>query len=139
MKKPILATWFLIFFSPIFAILMFKNIAEARIAGLLAGSVFLCSAIFIAAVFFQVFRFKSFVVYTAFLHTILFSLPIFLTRMIHWQQDFQSLSIAGIPLTQMHKMSEVFYMFFALSLAVDSLRYHFWFKKMQEAQGQAKF
>ncbi len=133
MKKAIIAAWFLIFFSPIFAILMFKNIPEARIAGLFAGSVFLCSAIFIAAIFFQMFRFKSTVFYAAILHTVLFSMPIFLTRMLNWQKDFSSLEFVGIPLQQMHKMSEAFYMIFALFLAVDSIRYYLWYKKQKEA------
>lgn len=86
---------------------IFQTIEDRKIAAVTASVFFLSFPLW---VFISDLRFKRYVYWGHFQFFYLFALPIFLTRLMYWDKDFQSIRAFGvIPAEQIHKYSNYSY------------------------------
>lgn len=96
-------------------ILFFKLIPNKQVASLVAGLGFvLIPSVFIFLEFKKAKAAISHVVILA-VFLVLAALPIFLSRILNWGQDFSSLTVFGVPLELIHKYSNGLYIIMMLS------------------------
>lgn len=105
----IMAVWIVL------VIIFFKLIPNKQLASLFTGVGFiLIPSIFL---FFELKKTKAAISHVIVLSVFLIfsALPIFLSRIIYWGQDFSTLSILGMPLELIHKYSNGLYILMMLS------------------------
>lgn len=100
-------------------VMSFRFIDERPIAALLAGSLFLSSGLFIVL---KEYRYRSwtFVVHTLFLAFVV--IPMLVTRIAYWGQDFSELTILTIPAPAFHQMSSRLYLILVVVICRDILQ-----------------
>ncbi|MBC7420092.1 MAG: hypothetical protein H7328_05140 [Bdellovibrio sp.] len=101
-------------------IVFFKFIPDRQIAALLAGAGFI-----IWPSLFLFLELKSpnkskIHVFALSLFLVAAALPIFLLRVIHWGEDFGSLTLFGLPAVNLHQTSNVFYLIVMVSCFYNS-------------------
>ncbi|MFZ4403017.1 MAG: hypothetical protein ACOYOK_02850 [Pseudobdellovibrionaceae bacterium] len=104
----------LILILNIFAVTaLFKIIPERRWAATIAGALFIFWPLLLMYwewIFYKKTQKLSWLWLLSLLQfLILFAIPIFYTRVVHWNSEFQSLFIAGIPAESMHRYANKSY------------------------------
>jgi hypothetical protein len=86
---------------------IFQLVEDRKVAAMIAASLFLSFPLW---VFISELRFKRYVYWGHFQFFFLFALPIFLSRIMYWDQDFQNIRAFGvIPASLIHKYSNYSY------------------------------
>lgn len=82
---------------------IFQLVVDRKVAAMIAASLFLSFPLW---VFISDLRFKRYVYWGHFQFFFLFALPIFLSRIMYWDQDFNNIRAFGvIPASLIHKYS----------------------------------
>jgi hypothetical protein len=96
-------------------VLLFKFIESKQIASVWAGLGFVAIPIVLLLLELRQSQKNKLQIFILFLFLILSALPIFLLRILNWGVDFSTLTLAGIPATSLHGISNFFYLLMMLS------------------------
>lgn len=102
-------------------IFIFKLIDERKIAALIAGTLFIVGPSYVLWNEWRLgLALKKVTWWTTLVFLCLSALPIFLLRIIYWDQAFENISALGITGQQMHAMSSYIFILMLLGFFVDS-------------------
>lgn len=106
-------------------VLIFRNIQDRRLAGLIAGGLFILSA---SSVALYEFRFgsalKSFSFWGSLCFLLFSAFPIFFLRISKWNEDFSQVSLFGLQGPQLHQMGNLLFLLALITYFIDSYRYN---------------
>lgn len=98
-------------------ILVFKSIPDVKVAGVIAGLIFLSVALYLANEFYKLLGRTSWAFYFFMVQVFLISFPMLSKRVLNWQLDFNDIEIWGMSGDQFHQVSTYFfYIVFVVSI-----------------------
>ena len=91
--------------------LIFRVILDRKIASLFAASIFISLPLVIALIEYKKGTFKSLSSLVGLAFWACLAMPIFLSRVIFWDQEFAAIQIFGMPVSALHGVSNTVYLF----------------------------
>jgi uncharacterized membrane protein HdeD (DUF308 family) len=102
-------------------ILLFRLMAEKKIAAVIAGTLFLVGPWLVLYFELRARKFlRSFSSWGACIFLLFSALPIFSLRILNWNEPFENLNLLGIPAEQLHKISNAIFLLMLAGFVVDS-------------------
>lgn len=105
----------------VIVILLFKMIEERKVAALMAGSLFIVGPAYVLWKESKMgFALKRTSWWSSLVFLCISSLPIFLLRVIYWNEAFENIQVMGLSGPRMHSMSSYLFIVMLLGFFMDS-------------------
>lgn len=101
-------------------IVFFKFIPDRQIAAIFAGAGFIIWPSLFLFLEMRAEKKSKVHIFALALFLVAAALPIFLLRVIHWGEDFSTLTLLGMPAVNLHKTSNFFYLIVMVSCFYNS-------------------
>ncbi|MCB0420421.1 MAG: hypothetical protein KDD61_05465 [Bdellovibrionales bacterium] len=126
MKKSLLTLGFILVAQAVVAgsvVAIFMNISSSRKAAALAATLFLVLGILMVVLTWKLPQRKFLLTFwNGWVHLLVFTLPMLLMRLVHWNLPFAEIQWWGLKATTLHNYSLPFYKWMMVAVVIDLLR-----------------